>query len=719
MNAVFTSEKEKNFIQNLTKSRSFMPKAFVVSAGAYVGYRALTYSYSKFIERNVTNKHENFKQKQVTDKKLFLEKLIELLKIILPGIKTKEFGLLSIHSIALITRAFLSIYVAKLDGKLARCIVEKNLFKFISLLLQWIGVSIPATFINSLLKYLEGKLALAFRTRLVKYGYELYFQKQTYYKIGNLDSRLSAPDECLTEDIRMFSESVSHLYSHLTKPVLDLLLVCFSLNSMANKRGQSWLKPVMLGTFVTVSTAHLLKICSPKFGKLVSEESICRGNLRTVHSRIITNAEEIAFYGGHKVEHNLLLKNYNMLVNQVNKILGQKLWYVMLEQFLMKYLWSGLGMIMIALPIMMGKDASANISEQISERSQTFTTSRNLLLSGADAIERVISSLKEVHELTGFTNRVYEMFNVFKEIHNDKFVTSSSSKVCTYAALDNLESSFEVVFKYGQVVCLNDMPRVQPEYTKGDIILKNVPIITPNGDVICSSLSIQIVQGMHFLITGPNGCGKSSLFRILSALWPVFGGSLCVPPVEEMFYIPQRPYMTLGTLRDQVIYPDSVSDMKAKGWTDDDLESILDEVFLKYVVTRENGWDSISDWIDVLSGGEKQRMGMARMFYHRPKFALLDECTSAVSIDVEGKIYQSAKDLGITLLTITHRPSLWKFHTHLLQFDGQGGWHIEEMDTNARLSLHEEKEKLMTQLAGVPKSQQRLKEICDILGEIE
>ena len=97
-------------------------------------------------------------------------------------------------------------------------------------------------------------------------------------------------------------------------------------------------------------------------------------------------------------------------------------------------------------------------------------------------------------------------------------------------------------------------------------------------------------------------------------------------------------------------------------------------VKLDYLEEREKGFDSFNDWNDVLSGGEKQRLAMARLFYHQPLFAILDECTSAMSMDVEAELYMKAKELGITLFTVSHRSSLFKYHEYMLKFDGRGNY---------------------------------------------
>jgi len=204
--------------------------------------------------------------------------------------------------------------------------------------------------------------------------------------------------------------------------------------------------------------------------------------------------------------------------------------------------------------------------------------------------------------------------------------------------------------------------------------------VTPNGDVLIQEMNFEVQSGMNVLVCGPNGCGKSSLFRILGELWPLFGGIMTKPAKGKLFYIPQRPYMTLGTLRDQVIYPDTAEDMARKGRKDSDLEKFLELVQLSYILLREGGWDVVHDWMDVLSGGEKQRIAMARLFYHAPQFAILDECTSAVSVDVEGSMYQYCREVGITLFTVSHRKSLWKHHEYYLHMDGRGAYEFKRIE---------------------------------------
>lgn len=135
-----------------------------------------------------------------------------------------------------------------------------------------------------------------------------------------------------------------------------------------------------------------------------------------------------------------------------------------------------------------------------------------------------------------------------------------------------------------------------------------------------------------------------------------------------------------------MIYPHSLADLKRRNITDEDLNKIMENVRLSHVVAREtDGWNANNDWADVLSGGEKQRMAMARLIYHKPLYAILDECTSAVSVDVEGHLYTYMKEQGITLITVSHRETLWKYHDYLLKFYGDRQYSFGEMPEDKRV----------------------------------
>ena len=160
------------------------------------------------------------------------------------------------------------------------------------------------------------------------------------------------------------------------------------------------------------------------------------------------------------------------------------------------------------------------------------------------------------------------------------------------------------------------------------------------------------------------------MFRLLGGLWPVKGGKIRKPHFRDIFYIPQRPYLPKGSLREEIIYPMSNKDFLAKGGKDEELFDLLESLEIGHIKTREpDGFSTVRDWTDVLSGGEKQRVAMCRLYYHKPKYAILDECTSAVSVEIEDKMYNLAKNRGITLITVSHKKQqLLKFHNYIVRF---------------------------------------------------
>lgn len=226
-------------VSEVTVTRGGM--SLVVALYVYrIIYPKLRELYKSQVAKGLLGKVEDdasYRKKGPTVNKEFFVQLKRLLKIIIPGFWSKPAVLLYLHTITLIARTFLSIYVAQLEGRVVKYIVRKNVAKFALMMSKWISIAIPATFVNSMIRYLESHLALTFRTRLIHYSYNLYFKNQCYYRVSNLDGRLENADHCLTEDITAFTSSIAHLYSHITKPLLDSLLITYSLASLARSRG--------------------------------------------------------------------------------------------------------------------------------------------------------------------------------------------------------------------------------------------------------------------------------------------------------------------------------------------------------------------------------------------------------------------------------------------------------------------------------------------------
>lgn len=271
--------------------------------------------------------------------------MLQLLRIMVPTVCGPEAMLVVLHTVTLIVRTFLSIYVAKLEGSVVKFIVRRDPVNFGAQLTRWLLIALPCSFTNSLIRFLECQLALAFRSRLVSHAYHLYFRNRTYYAASNLDTRLENADHSLTDDLSCFATHCAHLYSSVTKPLLDLSLISYTLYNMASEMGASGRQGPLLGALAILSTHAILRFVSPSFGRLVAEEARRRGFLRFVHSRIIGHAEEIGFYGGEQIEQSLVQTAYDGLAQQMNCIYNQRLWYIMLEQFLMKYVWSATGMV--------------------------------------------------------------------------------------------------------------------------------------------------------------------------------------------------------------------------------------------------------------------------------------------------------------------------------------------------------------------------------------
>jgi len=204
------------------------------------------------------------------------------------------------------------------------------------------------------------------------------------------------------------------------------------------------------------------------------------------------------------------------------------------------------------------------------------------------------------------------------------------------------------------------------------LALENVTLYTPKRErALLVDASLEVSPGDGLIILGPSGSGKSSILRAFSGLWTTGEGRIYRPPLSEIIFLPQHPYMILGTLRDQLQYP-----ALDRQNSEEELHAVLKTVNLENLPDRVGGLDKVRPWIEYLSLGEQQRLAFARLLLMKSRFAMLDESTSALDDENEARLYEILKRTGTTFVSVGHRKNLIQYHESTLELHGDGHWSL-------------------------------------------
>jgi len=561
----------------------------------------------------------------------FWQELSFLLRL---GLKSRKGGaLLGTQFGLLVLRTLLTVRATKLSTfYLTRAISEAS-WKYWARWTYHFGMWMSsAVVVNSGLRYTESLIALEMRNNLTRAAHARYLANNAFYRTAVLHAgSLDNVDQRICSDIEAFAREAAFLYGHSFKPLLEFTL---TLQESSQQLGMK--RPLALFASQVLVTGALRSI-TPPLGRMVAKEAELEGVFRAAHSRLISHAEEISFLKGADAERGILN-------TKLSALMGAQRWHALqrikksMAENIGKFQGLLVGGMFVHIPFLLRS------SQGEGERISTFRATEELMLKAGQSFVEILLLSKSLDELAGHTHRIGTLFRALEP------QKGKDSKDWAQHHVAGEAIAFEAV-----TVCAPE-----PNAEEARILVKN--------------LKLSIPKGSNLLITGPNGSGKSSLLRVLAGLWPPTEGTVTCP-TTGVFWLPQRPFLVSGTLRDQVTYPTLAGFQRR---FDERVLECLRAAGLEKLADTPAGLDrEHPEWDDVLSGGERQRIGFARMFYHKPTYAILDEATSAINQQGEQALYtQLQQSSSITFVSVAHRLELRRFHSIELKLagDGNGGW---------------------------------------------
>ena len=533
-----------------------------------------------------------------------------------------------------ITVALVQVVMSYVARDFMDAFTQRNGTAFRRNLWLYLGTFALAVPIGVYYRFTEEKLALLWRQWMTYHLLKRYFANRAYYHLRSSDV-IDNPDQRIAEDVKNFTTTTLSFLLITLNSCVTLLAFTGVLWSISKILVLTLVCYAVFGTFISIVIGRrLVGIYYHQYEK--------EGNFRYGMVRVRDNAESIAFYRGEKREHRDLIYKFIAIFENTTKLIG---WNRNLSFFTTSYNYFAILVpTLVVAPLYFAGKIQIGTVLQAGGAFAAVLAATSLIITQFDRLSNFAAGVARLDALwTGLTEED-------PEEQRDEAVFGPAA-LPESNSIDTIES--------GKRLCI-----------------ENLDVQTPDGGkTLLKALDLNLKPGSSMLLMGASGTGKSSLLRTIAGLWNTGGGSITRPPLARMMFLPQRPYMVQGSLRDQLLYPGQNEDLN-----DEDIHAVMEQVNLAEVTDRVDGdFSRIVDWTNILSLGEQQRLSFARLMLRKPAIAFLDEATSALDEPNEFLLYQLLRKSGITFVSVGHRSTLKDYHDQLLSLHKDATWLLETL----------------------------------------
>ncbi len=473
--------------------------------------------------------------------------------------------------------------------------------------------------------YLQQLLQIRWRTWMTRQYVGQWLGGQAYYRLQVLESDMDNPDQRIQEDVNQFVSLTLGLLLGVLKQLTTLAafaVVLWNLSGVLEVPLGSttfhiygymlWFS--LLYSAAGTGLAHLV---GRKLIRLNYDQQRYEADFRFSMTRVRENSESIAFYGGEEAERMGFVDRFRFVIENFRALMRQTK--------LLNFYANFYGQIAIIAPLILAAPRYFSGAMQLGGLMQTvsaFGRVQDALSYFVTVYDSLAQLVAVIHRLEGFTGHLDEARSL--------------------------------------------APAVQRlEGMDGAMVMEDVRVELPDGRSLLGNCSLAVPRGKRLLVTGASGCGKSTLLRTLAGIWPFGGGRIRLAASDRVLFLPQRPYLPLGTLRRAICYPSA----DENSLSSEALAEILRRVDLEAFIGR---LEDVDDWSRILSLGEQQRIAFARILVVRPDWVFLDEATSALDEPREQRLYELLRrelpEMGI--ISVGHRGTLFAQHDSELHLEG-------------------------------------------------